>query len=84
EAAAQALSRALFLDPDLVIGHYFLGRCREAQRDVQRARLSYANAIKAYQRNPGARRKPFLGYYPDLSEDGGALARSAAYALAAL
>ncbi len=84
EAAAQALSRALFLDPDLVIGHYFLGRCREAQRDVQRARLSYTNAIKAYQRNPGARRKPFLGYYPDLSEDGGALARSAAYALAAL
>jgi chemotaxis protein methyltransferase CheR len=84
EGAAQALSRALFLDPDLVIGHYFLGRCREAQRDVQRARLSYTNAIKAYQRNPGARRKPFLGYYPDLSEDGGALARSAAYALAAL
>ncbi|HSN13761.1 MAG TPA: CheR family methyltransferase, partial [Anaeromyxobacteraceae bacterium] len=38
EGAALELSRALFLDPDLTLAHYYLGRCREAQRDPDRAR----------------------------------------------
>jgi chemotaxis protein methyltransferase CheR len=84
EPAALELSRALFLDPDLALAHYYLGRCREAQKDVGRARLSYRNALEAYRRRPDGKRQAFLGYYPDIPEDGGAFARAAEYALAAL
>jgi chemotaxis protein methyltransferase CheR len=84
EEAAQELSRALFLDPDLSLGHYYLGRCREAQQDVQRARLAYRNAVEAFRRRPEGKRQAFLGYYPDIPEDGSAFARAAEYALAAL
>ncbi len=84
DGAAQEISRALFLDPDLAIGHYFLGRCREAQRDPARARLCYKNAMDATVRQPAGKRLTFIGYYPDLPDDGGAFARAAQYALAAL
>lgn len=83
-AASLELSRALFLDPDLALAHYYLGRCREAQRDAHRARLCYKNAIDALRRQPQGRRQAFLGYYPDIPEDGAAFARAAEYALAAL
>ncbi|HEY6099601.1 MAG TPA: CheR family methyltransferase [Anaeromyxobacter sp.] len=84
EGAALELSRALFLDPDLTLAHYYLGRCREAQRDPDRARLAYRNALEAFKRRPEGRRQAFLGYYPDIPEDGAAFARAAQYALAAL
>jgi chemotaxis protein methyltransferase CheR len=84
EAAALELSRALFLDPDLTLAHYYLGRCREAQRDPNRARLAYRNALEAYKRRPEGKRQAFLGYYPDIPEDGAAFARAAEYALQAL
>ncbi len=84
DAAALELSRALFLDPDLALAHYYLGRCREAQRDVARARLAYRNAVEAHRRRPDGKRQVFLGYYPDIPEDGSAFARAAEYALAAL
>jgi chemotaxis protein methyltransferase CheR len=84
DASALELSRALFLDPDLTLAHYWLGRCREAQKDVHRARLAYRNALDAYQRLPSGKRQAFLGYYPDIPEDGAAFARAAEYALAAL
>ena len=84
EAAALELSRALFLDPDLSLAHYYLGRCREAQRDPNRARLAYRNAVDAYRRRPGGKRQAFLGYYPDIPEDGATFARAAEYAHAAL
>jgi chemotaxis protein methyltransferase CheR len=84
EGAARELSRALFLDPDLAIGHYFLGRCREAQRDAFRARLCYRNAVDAFRRLPEGARHPFLGHYPDLPGDGAAWARAAERALGAL
>jgi chemotaxis protein methyltransferase CheR len=84
EGAALELGRALFIDPDLALGHYYLGRCREAQRDPDRARLAYKNAIEALRRLPGGKRQAFLGYYPDIPEDGAAFARAAEYALAAL
>ncbi len=84
EEAAQELSRALFLDPDLALAHYYLGRSREAQKDLPRARLSYRNALEAYRRRPEGKRQVFLGYYPDIPEDGSAFARAAEYALAAL
>jgi len=84
DGAALELSRALFLDPDLTLAHYYLGRCREAQRDAARARLAYRNALEAYRRLPAGKRQAFLGYYPDIPEDGAAFARAAEYALAAL
>jgi len=84
EEAAQELSRALFLDPDLALGHYYLGRSREALKDLPRARLAYRNALDAYKRRPEGKRQAFLGYYPDIPEDGSAFARAAEYALAAL
>jgi chemotaxis protein methyltransferase CheR len=84
EPAALELSRALFLDPDLALAHYWLGRCREAQRDPSRARLSYRNALAAHERRPDGKRQAFLGYYPDVPEDGAAFVRAAQYALAAL
>ena len=84
DGAALELSRALFLDPDLALAHYYLGRCREAQRDPQRARLAYRNTIEALKRLPSGKRQAFLGYYPDIPEDGAAFARAAEYALAAL
>lgn len=84
DAAALELQRALFLDPDLVLAHYYLGRCRESQRDPPRARLSYRNALEAYRRQPDGKHQVFLGYYPDLPEDGSAFARAAEYALGAL
>jgi chemotaxis protein methyltransferase CheR len=82
--ASRELSRALFLDPDLALAHYWLGRCREAQRDPDRARLAYRNAVEAFRRRPDGKRQAFLGYYPDIPEDGAAFARAAEYALAAL
>jgi chemotaxis protein methyltransferase CheR len=84
DGASLELSRALFLDPDLALAHYYLGRCREAQRDPQRARLAYRNAIEAHRRLPRGKRQAFLGYYPDIPEDGATFARAAEYALAAL
>jgi chemotaxis protein methyltransferase CheR len=84
DAAALELSRALFLDPDLTLAHYWLGRCREAQKDADRARRAYRNALEAYRRRPAGKRQAFLGYYPDIPEDGVAFARAAEYALAAL
>jgi chemotaxis protein methyltransferase CheR len=84
DPAALELSRALFLDPDLALAHYWLGRCREAQRDADRARLSYRNALAAHERRPDGKRQAFLGYYPDVPEDGAAFVRAAQYALAAL
>jgi len=84
EGAALELARALFLDPDLILAHYYLGRCREAQRDPDRARLAYRNALEAFKRRPEGKRQAFLGYYPDVPEDGAAFARAAEYALAAL
>ena len=84
DGGALELSRALFLDPDLILAHYYLGRCREAQRDPSRARLAYRNALEAFKRHPAGKRQAFLGYYPDIPEDGSAFARAAEYALAAL
>jgi chemotaxis protein methyltransferase CheR len=84
EGGALELSRALFLDPDLTLAHYYLGRCREAQRDPDRARLAYRNTLEAFKRLPAGKRQAFLGYYPDIPEDGASFARAAEYALAAL
>ncbi|HET9593956.1 MAG TPA: CheR family methyltransferase [Anaeromyxobacteraceae bacterium] len=80
--AAEELGRALFLDPDLAVAHYFAGRCHEALGDRERARLAWHNAIDAAARRPAGHRQVFIGHYPDLPEDGAAFARAARYALA--
>jgi len=82
--AARELQRALFLDPDLALAHYYLGRSFEGQKDAQRARRAYRNALDAFKRRPDGKRQAFLGYYPDVPEDGTTFARAAEYALAAL
>jgi chemotaxis protein methyltransferase CheR len=81
--AAEELGRALFLDPDLAVAHYFAGRCHEALGDRERARLAWRNAIDAAARRPAGHRQVFIGHYPDMPEDGAAFARAAKYALAA-
>ena len=82
EAAAAELSRALFLDPELGLGHYFLGRCKERLGDLDGARRAYRNAMRAFREARSPRR--FLGFYPDLPADDGPFARAAESALRAL
>jgi len=82
ERAAAELSRALFLDPDLGLGHYFLGRCRERLGDLDGARRAYRNALGAFREAQAPRR--FLGFYPDLPADDGPFANAAENALRAL
>jgi chemotaxis protein methyltransferase CheR len=79
--AARELSRALFLDPDAALAHYFLGRCREADGDRERACLSYRNAAATPERSPAGLAQPLRGVYPDLPADGPIVARAARYAL---
>lgn len=83
ERAAQELTRATFLDPDLALAHFFLGRCKERQGDVVGARRSYRNALRSADRSAFPR--PLVGYYPDLpKEPGPEVAQAAINALAAL
>lgn len=82
DGAAAELSRALFLDPELGLGHYFLGRCNERLADLDGARRAYRNAIRAFREARTPRR--FLGFYPDLPADDGPFARAAENALRAL
>lgn len=80
--AAAEISRALFLEPDLGLGHYFLGRCRERLGDLDGARRAYRNALGAFRGAQAPRR--FLGFYPDLPADDGPFASAAESALRAL
>jgi chemotaxis protein methyltransferase CheR len=45
EAAAQALSRALYLDPDFALAHFSLGNLRLLQRRRRDAERHFANAL---------------------------------------
>lgn len=79
EGAAREIGRALFLDPECALAHYYLGRLHERRADYPAARRAYRNAMEAC-RAPGAR-GPLLGYYPDLPEDPAVIGRAAGYAL---
>jgi chemotaxis protein methyltransferase CheR len=76
------LGRALFLDADLALAHYYLGRAAEALGDSVTARRSYRNCLGICQ--SGRPAKPFLAHYPDLPKDPEVLGRAAQYALGAL
>ncbi|WP_224241347.1 CheR family methyltransferase [Hyalangium gracile] len=78
--ARSELSKALFLEPTLAIGHYLLAQVQERTKDREGARRSYRNAI-AQLRFP---QRPLAGHYPDIPDSPEAIARVARYALAAL
>jgi chemotaxis protein methyltransferase CheR len=80
--ARRELARALFLDGDVALAHYYLGRSAEAGKDLTAARRAYRNCLTLCQNKRPTR--PFLAYYPDLPKDFEVLARAAEYALKAL
>ncbi len=78
--ARSELSKGLFLEPTLALGHYLLAQVQERTKDHEAARRSYRNAIsqlKFPQRN-------LAGHYPDMPDSAEAIGRAAKYALAAL
>ena len=79
EARAE-LTRALFLEPELAVGHYLLGQVLESKRDAEGARRSYRNAL-ALKRT---RSRELIGHFPDLPRSNDAIAQAAQYRLAAL
>ncbi|MFZ5468355.1 MAG: CheR family methyltransferase [Myxococcota bacterium] len=80
EEARSELSKALFLEPGLAVGHYLLAEVLERQGVQDAARRSYRNAL-AQLRFP---QRQLAGHYPELPESAEAIARAARYALALL
>jgi chemotaxis protein methyltransferase CheR len=78
--ARSELSKALFLEPTLAIGHYLLAQVHERSQEPEAARRSYRNAI-AQVRFP---QRPLAGHYPEMPDSADAISRAARYALAAL
>jgi chemotaxis protein methyltransferase CheR len=78
--ARSELSKALFLEPTLAIGHYLLAQVEERMGEHTAARRSYRNAIGQL-RFP---QRPLAGHYPDMPDSPDAVSRAARYALAAL
>lgn len=78
--ARSELSKALFLEPTLAIGHYLLAQVHERSQEPEAARRSYRNAI-AQLRFP---QRPLAGHYPEMPDSADAISRAARYALAAL
>ena len=74
------LTRALFLEPTLALGHYLLGQVSERLGETQAARRSYKNAI-ALKKSP---QRALLGHYPELPGSAEAIAQAAQYRVAAL
>jgi chemotaxis protein methyltransferase CheR len=79
EAKAE-LSRALFLEPTLALGHYLLAQVLERLGEHEPARRAYRNAITQL-RFP---QRALAGHYPDLPESSDSVQQAARYALAAL
>lgn len=80
EEARTELTRALFLEPTLAIGHYLLGQVHERRDDPEAARRAYRNAI-AQRRAP---HHDLIGHFPDLPRSNEAIGQAAQYRLAAL
>jgi chemotaxis protein methyltransferase CheR len=79
EARAE-LTRALFLEPTLALGHYLLAQAHELRGDREAARRSFRNALGQRKTPP----RPLLGHYPELPESNEAIAQASQYRLAAL
>ncbi|RKG64234.1 methyltransferase [Corallococcus sp. CA054B] len=78
--ARSELSKALFLEPTLAIGHYLLAQVQERTQDFEAARRSYRNAV-AQLKYP---QRPLAGHYPEMLDSAESISRAARYALAAL
>ncbi|NBD12104.1 CheR family methyltransferase [Corallococcus silvisoli] len=78
--ARSELSKALFLEPTLAIGHYLLAQVQERTQEFEAARRSYRNAV-AQLKYP---QRPLAGHYPEMLDSAEAISRAARYALAAL
>lgn len=79
EARAE-LTKALFLEPTLALGHYLVAQVQERLKEFEAARRSYRNAI-AQVRFP---QRVLAGHYPDMPSSPETVARASRYALAAL
>ncbi len=80
EDARSELSKALFLEPTLALGHYLLAQVHERSGEHEAARRSYRNAISQLK----FAQRALAGHYPDMPDSSDAIARAARYALAAL
>ncbi len=80
QEAKEELTKALFLEPSLALGHYLLAQAYERLGAHDSARKSYRNAIEQL-RFP---QRTLAGFYPDMPDTVEAMARAARYALAAL
>lgn len=78
--AREELRKALFLEPNLALGHYLLAQVNERLAEVEEARRCYRNALSQL-RFP---QRTLAGHYPDMLDSSEALRRAARYALAAL
>ncbi len=74
------LTRALFLEPTLALGHYLMAQVQEKRGDFDAARRAYKNAIALRRAPPHA----LLGHFPEMPTTNESVARAAAYRLAAL
>jgi chemotaxis protein methyltransferase CheR len=80
DEARKELSRALFLEPTLALGHYLLGQVSERLRDEDLARRSYRNAI-SYRKEV---QRELIGHFPELPNSNQAVAQAAQFRLSAL
>lgn len=80
DAARIELTRALFLEPTLALGHYLMAQVQEKRGDLDAARRAYKNAIALRKASPHG----LLGHFPELPTTNEAVAQAAAYRLAAL
>ncbi len=80
EEAKLELTRALFLEPTLAVGHYLLGQVNERRHDADAALRAYRNAI-SQRKQP---KHDLIGHFPDLPRSNEAIAQAAQYRLAAL
>jgi chemotaxis protein methyltransferase CheR len=80
EEARAELTRALFLEPTLALGHYLLGQVCERLGEPNAARRSYKNAA-ALRKQP---MRALIGHYPELPASAEAIGQAAQYRVAAL
>ncbi len=80
DVARVELTRALFLEPTLALGHYLMAQVQEKRGDRDAARRAYKNAIALRKASPHA----LIGHFPELPKTNEAVAQAAAYRLAAL
>lgn len=80
EDARIELTRALFLEPTLALGHYLLAQVQEKRGDLDAARRAYKNAVAQRRAPPHV----LIGHFPELPRTNEAIAQAAQYRWVAL